>query len=202
MVTGVASIVLSRRARRLAWATIVWNVVEAVVAIVAGSAASSIALIGFGLDSTVEVMSALVIVWQLHGLDEKREHTALKLIAISFYVLAGYVAAQASLDLATRTEPNASPIGIGLAIASLVVMPTLAVAKRRTGRRMGSSTVVADSNQTKLCVYLSVILLGGLIFNATTGWWWADPVAALVIAVLAINEGRRAWSGKTCDDFC
>lgn len=200
--TGVASIMLSRRARRLAWATIGWNVIEAVVAIVAGSAASSIALIGFGFDSTVEVMSAFVIVWQLHGLNEKRERTALKLIAISFYMLAGYVTAQASLDLATRTEPNASPVGIGLAIASLVVMPTLAVAKRRTGRQMGSSTVVADSNQTKLCVYLSVILLGGLIFNATIGWWWADPVAALAIAALAINEGRRAWSGETCNDTC
>lgn len=202
MVTGVASIMLSRRARRLAWATIGWNVIEAVVAIVAGSAASSIALIGFGFDSTVEVMSAFVIVWQLHGLNEKRERTALKLIAISFYMLAGYVTAQASLDLATRTEPNASPVGIGLAIASLVVMPTLAVAKRRTGRQMGSSTVVVDSNQTKLCVYLSVILLGGLIFNATIGWWWADPVAAFAIAALAINEGRRAWSGETCNDTC
>lgn len=202
VVTGVASIMLSRRARRLAWATIVWNVIEAVVAIIAGSAASSIALIGFGLDSTVEVMSALVIVWQLHGLDETRERTALKLIAISFYVLAGYVAVQALLDITSGSEPNASPVGIGLAIASLVVMPALAVAKRRTGQQMGSSTVVADSNQTKLCVYLSVILLGGLIFNATIGWWWADPVAALGIAVLAINEGRHAWSGETCGDFC
>ncbi|MHB1128526.1 MAG: cation transporter [Ilumatobacteraceae bacterium] len=202
MVTAVASIALSQRARRLAWATIAWNVVEAVVAIVAGSAAGSIALIGFGLDSTVEVMSALVIVWQLHGLDEKRERTALKLIAISFYVLAGYVTIQALVDLTSGIEPSASPIGIGLAIASLIVMPALATAKRRTGRQMGSSTVVADSNQTKLCAYLSVILLGGLIFNATIGWWWADSVAALVIAALAINEGRQAWSGETCNDCC
>lgn len=202
MVIAVTSIALSRHARRLAWATITWNVVEAVVAIVAGSAAGSIALIGFGLDSTVEVLSAFVIVWQLRGLEENRERTALKLIAISFYVLAGYVTVQALVDLTSRTEPNSSPVGIGLAIASLIVMPALAAAKRRTGRQMGSSTVVADSNQTKLCAYLSVILLGGLIFNATIGWWWADPVAALAIAMLAINEGRRAWHGETCDDTC
>ena len=200
--TEVSSIILSRRASRLAWATIVWNVIEAVVAIAAGSAASSIALIGFGLDSTVEVMSSLVIVWQLHDLNEKRERTALKLIAISFYVLAGYVAIQALLDLTSGAEPDSSPVGIGLATASLIVMPALMVAKRRTGRQMGSSTVIADSNQTKLCAYLSVILLGGLIFNATVGWWWADPVAALAIAALAINEGRETWSGETCDDSC
>ena len=202
MVTAAVSIALSRRARQLAWATIVWNVIEAVVAITAGSAASSIALIGFGLDSTVEVLSAMVIIWQLHGLDEKRERTALKLIALSFYILAGYVAIQALLDLTGGTEPAASPVGIGLAIASLIVMPILAGAKRRTGRRLGSATVVADSNQTKLCVYLSAILLGGLIFNALIGWWWADPVAALAIAALATNEGRRAWQGETCDDYC
>lgn len=202
MVTAVASIALSRRARRLAWATIVWNVIEAIVAISAGSAASSIALIGFGLDSTVEVMSALVIVWQLHGLDKKRERTALKLIAISFYVLAGYVTIQALLDLTSATEPSKSPVGIGLAVASLIVMPILAATKRRTGRQMGSRTVIADGNQTKLCAYLSVILLGGLIFNATIGWWWADPVAALAIAALAINEGRHAWIGETCEDYC
>ena len=202
MVTAAVSLALSRRARQLAWATIVWNVIEAVVAITAGSAASSIALIGFGLDSTVEVLSAMVIIWQLHGLDEKRERTALKLIALSFYILAGYVAIQALLDLTGGTEPSASPVGIGLAIASLIVMPILAAAKRQTGRLLGSATVVADSNQTKLCVYLSAILLGGLIFNALIGWWWADPVAALAIAALAINEGRRAWHGETCDDYC
>lgn len=202
MVTAGASIALLRRARLLAWSTIVWNVIEAVVAITAGSAAGSIALIGFGLDSTIEVMSAFVIVWQLHGLVEKRERTALKLIALSFYILAGYVAIQAMLDLANRTEPNPSRVGIALAIASLVVMPILAAAKRRTGQELGSKTVVADSNQTKLCTYLSAILLGGLLFNATVGWWWADPIAALVISALAINEGRRAWRGEICDDDC
>lgn len=147
-------------------------------------------------------MSALVIVWQLRDPNENRERTALKLIAISFYFLACYVAVQAVLDLTGGTEPDTSFIGIGLATASLIVMPALAVAKRKTGRRMGSTPVVADSNQTKLCAYLSAILLGGLIFNAIVGWWWADPIAALSISVLAINEGRQAWNGESCDDCC
>ena len=201
----VNSLVPSRyeeRAVRLAWATIVWNVVEAVVAIGAGTAASSIALIGFGLDSTVEVMSAVVIVWQFRGLAEDRERRALKLIAVSFFALAAYVGVQAIIDLLRRVEPKSSTVGIGLAIASLVVMPMLARAKLRNGNAMGSATVVADSNQTKLCAYLSAILLAGLILNATAGWWWADPVAALAIAGLAVNEGREAWRGEMCDDCC
>jgi divalent metal cation (Fe/Co/Zn/Cd) transporter len=186
----------------LAWATIAWNVVEAIVAIAAGTAAGSIALVGFGLDSTVEVLSALVIVWQFHGLAEDRERLALKLISVSFFALAAYVGIRAFIDLTARSEPDSSTTGIGLAIASLLVMPMLAAAKRRTGRAMGSSTVLADSNQTKLCAYLSAILLGGLILNATLQWWWADPIAALAIAVLAANEGREAWRGETCDDCC
>ena len=202
MVTVTPTPVLQRRAVRLAWATIAWNVVEAVVAIAAGAAANSIALVGFGLDSTVEVMSAVVIVWQFRGLAEERERRALKLIAVSFFGLAAYVGVQAIIDLAGNSEPESSPVGIGLAIASLVVMPLLARAKRRTGNAMGSVTVVADSNQTKLCAYLSAILLGGLVLNATTGWWWADPIAALAIAALAANEGREAWRGETCDDCC
>ena len=191
-----------QRAVRLAWATIAWNVVEAVVAIAAGAAASSIALVGFGLDSTVEVMSAVVIVWQFRGLAEDRERRALKLIAMSFFGLAAYVAVQAIIDLVRGSEPESSAVGIGLAIASLIVMPMLARAKRRNGNAMGSATVVADSNQTKLCAYLSAILLAGLILNATVGWWWADPIAALAIAALAANEGRQAWRGETCDDCC
>ena len=202
MVIASASNKLLRRARWLAWATIVYNVIEAIVAIVAGSAAGSIALIGFGLDSIVEVLSASVIVWQLHSASEERERTALKLIALTFYLLAGYVAVRALIDLIGRNKPDTSPIGIGVAIASLLVMPLIAIAKRRTGRQLGSSTVVADSNQTRLCAYISAILLGGLIFNATIGWWWADPIAALAIAALAINEGRQAWNGETCADSC
>ena len=194
--------VLQRRAVRLAWATIAWNVVEAIVAIAAGAAANSIALVGFGLDSPVEVMSAVVILWQFRGVAEDRERRALKLIAVSFFGLATYVAVQAIIDLVGTSRPESSPVGIGLAIASLAVMPLLARAKRRTGNAMGSVTVVADSNQTKLCAYLSAILLGGLVLSATLGWWWADPVAALAIAALAVNEGREAWRGEACDDCC
>ena len=202
MVNAIARSRFQRRAVRLAWATIAWNAVEAVVAIVAGSAASSIALVGFGLDSTVEVMSAVVILWQFRGLAEDRERRALKLIAMSFFGLAAYVAVQAMVDLLEGSEPDSSAVGIGLAFASLIVMPVLAAAKRRNGNAMGSATVVADSNQTRLCAYLSAVLLAGLILNATVGWWWADPIAALAIAALATNEGREAWRGETCDDCC
>ena len=200
MVSTIAEPSHTRTAVRLAWATIAWNVVEAVVAIAAGTAAGSIALVGFGLDSTVEVMSATVIVWQFRGLAEARERRALRLIALSFFALATYVAIQAIIDLASESEPDPSAVGIGLAVASLIVMPLLARMKRRTAARMGSATVLADSNQTKLCAYLSAILLGGLILNATVGWWWADPVAAIVISALAVNEGRQAWRGEVCDD--
>jgi divalent metal cation (Fe/Co/Zn/Cd) transporter len=147
-------------------------------------------------------MSAVVIVWQFSGLAEDRERRALRLIAASFFALAAYVAVQAIIDLLRGSEPESSAAGIGLAIASLIVMPMLARAKRRNGIAMGSATVIADSNQTKLCAYLSAILLVGLILNATAGLWWADPIAALGIAVLAINEGREAWRGETCDDCC
>ncbi|MEO8266053.1 MAG: cation transporter [Ilumatobacteraceae bacterium] len=200
MVNALVPTGYQKRAVRLAWATIAWNVVEAVVAIAAGAAASSIALVGFGLDSTVEVMSAVVIVWQFRGLAEDRERRALKLIAVSFFALAAYVGVQAVVDLLRRSEPQSSTVGIGLAVLSLIVMPMLARAKRRNGNVMGSATVVADSNQTKLCAYLSAILLAGLILNGTAGWWWADPLAALAIAALAVNEGREAWRGETCDD--
>ena len=194
-----------RIALGLAVVTIAWNVVEAVVAIAAGAVASSIALVGFGLDSSVEVLSASVIVWQMtRPVPEEREARALRLIALSFLALAGYVAVQAVIDLAQRHEPEASTVGIVLAIASLIVMPLLAWLKRRNGRRLGSTSVVADSGQTLLCTYLSAVLLIGLLFNATVGWWWADPLAAVVIAVLALREGREAWRGERCcdDDAC
>jgi divalent metal cation (Fe/Co/Zn/Cd) transporter len=194
-----------RVALLLAWATIAWNTVEAVVAIVSGAVASSIALVGFGLDSTVEVLSASVIVWQMtRDVPEDREEQALQFIAVSFFALAGYVTVQAVFDLASRSEPGTSTVGIALAAVSLVVMPLLAGLKRRNGRRLGSTSVVADSNQTLLCTYLSAVLLVGLLLNATVGWWWADPVAALVIAALAINEGREAWRRERCcnDDAC
>ncbi|MGI9605963.1 MAG: cation transporter [Acidimicrobiales bacterium] len=191
---------LRHRAVVLAWATIAWNVVEAVVAIGAGLEAGSLALVGFGLDSTIEVGSAAVILWQFAGTDELRERQALRLIAVSFFALAAYVTVQAVVDLATISEPDTSVLGIVLAALSLVVMPLLATAKRRTGERLGSVTVAADSQQTWLCTYLSAVLLAGLVLNAAFAWWWADPAAGLVIAVLAMREGREAWAGDTCCD--
>ncbi len=171
------------------------------MAIAAGAAASSIALIGFGLDSTVEVLSASVIVWQMtRAVPEEREAQALRLIAVTFFALAGYVAVQAVFDLISHSEPESSTVGIALAAVSLVVMPTLAWLKHCNGRRLGSNSVVADSRQTMLCTYLSAVLLIGLLLNATVGWWWADPLAALVIAGLAFKEGREAWQGERCCD--
>ena len=190
---------LGRLAQVLAGASVAYNVVEAVIAIAAGVVAGSVALVGFGLDSVVEVSSGLVILWQFrHPLPESRERTALRLMALSFFGLAAYVAVESVRALVTGAEPDASPVGIGLATASLVVMPFLSWAQRRTGRALGSSAVVADSTQTLLCTYLSAVLLVGLVLNATVGWWWADPLAGLVIAAVAVNEGREAWRGKDC----
>ena len=191
-----------RSALGLAWATIAWNSIEAIVAIASGAEAGSIALVGFGLNSVIEVGSALVVVWQFSGADVEREQRALKLIAGSFFLFAAYVVVQAVWDLIARSQPHESIPGIVLAALSLVVMPVLAVAKRRLGRRMSSRTVVADGGQTMLCSYLSAILLVGLVANATLGWWWADPIAALVIAALAVREGREAWRGDVCCDAC
>jgi len=193
---------LKRWALLLAYATIAWNVLEAIAAIAAGAAANSVGLVSFGLDSTIEVASALVVVWQFRGgHDEQRERVALRAIAISFFALATYAAIQAVVDLVTRSEPESSIPGIVIAALSLVVMPVLSWAKRRVGRQLGSKTVVADSAQTLLCTYLSAALLVGLVLNAAFGWWWADPLVALVVTVLALTEGREAWRGEA-DDCC
>ena len=189
---------LRRRARRLVIATISWNVVESAVAITAGATAGSAALVGFGLDAAVEVSAAIVALWYLAGVDEQRERHALKLIAVSFFALAAYVSVDAARDLFSDSEPDRSIVGIVLAVLSLLVMPVLARAKRRNGEALHDRTLLAEATQTKLCTYLSVILLAGLGLNAAFGWSWADPVAALVIAVLAVREGREAWKGEDC----
>jgi divalent metal cation (Fe/Co/Zn/Cd) transporter len=186
-----------RRAIRVELLTVGWNAVEAVVAITAGLAASSVALVGFGLDSVVEVSAALIVLWQFFGIPEDREHRALKLIGTSFFVLAAYVTFASVRDLITGSEPEASTVGIVLTALSVGVMALLARAKTRIGRETGSRTLVADSGQSKLCVWLSASTLAGLAANAALGWWWADPAAALVIAVLALSEGREAWRGDT-----
>jgi divalent metal cation (Fe/Co/Zn/Cd) transporter len=191
---------LSRRAQLLAGVSVAYNVVEAVVAITAGLVAGSVALVGFGLDSVVEVSSGLIIVWQFrHRLPEARELQALRLMALSFFALAAYVTLESARALLGGASPEPSRVGIGLAVASLSVMPFLSWAQRRTGRALGSGAVVADSTQTLLCTYMSAVLLGGLVLNATLGWAWADPIAGLVIAAVAIREGRQAWRGEQCD---
>lgn len=191
--------VLQRRVRALAWATIGYNVVEAVVALIAGTRASSAALVGFGLDSGIEVAAAGAVAWQFAAADpEDREKTALRFIAGSFFALAAYVAVDSVLALAGVREPQPSAVGIVLAAVSLVVMPVLASAQRRAGRALNSRSAVADAKQTLLCTYLSGVLLVGLGLNAAFGWTWADPLAGLVIAALAVREGRAAWGGDHC----
>ena len=187
-----------RQGVRLELLTVGWNAVEAVVAVAAGIAAGSAALVAFGLDSIVEVSAALVVLWQFLGVAEERERLALRLIGASFFLLAAYVAVSSLRDLISGSEPDASTVGIVLTSVSLVVMPVLAWAKRRAGEQIGSRTLVADSTQTRLCVYLSASTLAGLAANAAFGWWWADPIAALVIAAVALREGREAWHGDTC----
>jgi divalent metal cation (Fe/Co/Zn/Cd) transporter len=190
---------LRRRGLLLEYATISWNVLEAVIAVWAGLAANSIALIGFGLDSLIEVFAAGVVVWEFRGVAEERTARALRLIAISFFVLAAYVVVEAGRDLIAGSEAGESLPGVILAAVSLLFMPLLALAKRRTGSAMNSRTLLADATETLLCSYLSAILLVGLLLNATVGWWWADPLAAIGIAYLALREGVEAWRGGEHD---
>jgi divalent metal cation (Fe/Co/Zn/Cd) transporter len=190
---------LRRRGLLLEYATISWNVLEAVIAVWAGLAANSIALIGFGLDSLIEVFAAGMVVWEFRGVAEERTARALRLIAISFFVLAAYVVVEAGRDLIVGSEAGESLPGVILAAVSLLFMPLLAFAKRRTGSAMNSRTLLADATETLLCSYLSAILLVGLLLNATVGWWWADPLAAIGIAYLALREGVEAWRGGEHD---
>ncbi|MFB9907799.1 cation transporter [Allokutzneria oryzae] len=191
--------VLTRRVRLLVAATITYNVIEAIVALAAGTIASSTALIGFGLDSVIEVASAAAVAWQFSGQDPRaRERVALKVIAVSFFALAAYVTVESARSLLGAATADHSDIGIVLAAVSLVVMPFLSAAQRRTGRELGSASAVADSKQTLLCTYLSGVLLIGLLLNSAFGWYWADPLVALVIAAVAVKEGREAWRGEHC----
>ncbi|WP_067783979.1 cation transporter [Nocardia amikacinitolerans] len=191
--------VLARRIRWFVAATISYNVIEAVIALTEGARVSSTALIGFGLDSVIEVSSAAAVAWQFAGRDpERREKIALRIIAFSFFALAAYVTVESVRGLLGIGDARHSPIGITLAAVSLVVMPVLSWAQRRAGRELGSASAVADSKQTLLCTYLSAVLLIGLLLNSLFGWAWADPVAALVIAAIAVKEGRNAWRGDTC----
>lgn len=193
-----------RRGRWLEYLTIGWNSLEAIIAIGAGLIAGSIALVGFGFDSVIEVLSGAALLWRLHmDAPEKRERAeqlALKLVGVSFLILAAYVAFDAAKSLINREPPEASYPGIGLAALSLVVMPLLARAKRKVAASINSRALEADSRQTDICAYLSAILLGGLLLNALFDWWWADPVAALVMTPIIVKEGVEALRGETCCD--
>jgi len=191
--------ILRRRIRWIVAITIGYNLIEAVIAISAGTAASSAALIGFGLDSVVEVLSAAAVAWQFTRKDPERyEKPTLRVIAIAFFALAAYVTASSILSLTGAVDVRHSTVGIILAAVSVVIMPALSLIERRTGQELGSATAIADSKQTLICTYLSAAVLIGLVLNSTLGWSWADAVAGLVIAAFAIREGIEAWQGDTC----
>ena len=192
---------VERRGRLLSYLTIGWNLLEGIIAVGAGVFAGSIALVGFGIDSAIEVSSGAIILWRLSS-GEHREKLALKLIGGSFLALAAYVTFDAIKSLWFREPPEASYLGIAIAALSLVVMPVLARAKRSVAKQLNSRSMQADSRQTDLCAYLSAILLGGLILNAIFGWWWADPAAALIMVPIIAKEGIGALRGENCDDCC
>ena len=197
--TATRQTILRRRIRLFAASTITYNVIEAVVALWAGNIADSSALIGFGLDSVIEVASAVALSWQFSAVNpERREHLTLRIIAISFFALALFVSVDSVRSLTGGGQAQHSTPGIVVAALSLAVMPVLSWLQRRAGRELGSRTAVADSKQTLLCTYLSAVLLLGLVLNSTLGWWWADAGAALVIAGIAVREGFNAWRGDTC----
>lgn len=196
---------LVRRARLLAWGGNAWHVVEFAIALAAGVAAGSIALVGFGLDSLIEAGAGAVILWRFGSRRSSSEHAerrAQQLIAGSYFLLAGYVAVESLRTLLGGMHPETSWVGIGLAAVTAPTMPLLARAKQRVGRRLNSSATVSEGSQNMICAYLSVALLVGLGTNALFGWWWADPVAALVIAAIAVREGRESWHGEACCDAC
>jgi len=193
------------RARLLAGLGLGWHVIEAVIAVAAGLAAGSIALVGFGADSVVEGGAGIIVLWRFsgrHSASERAERRAQKLIGVSFFVIAGYITVEATRTLVGGDHPDASWIGIGLAAVTLVTMPPLASAKARVGQQLGSSATHSEGRQNLLCAYLSAGLLVGLGLNALVGWWWADPAAALLIAGVAVREGREAWRGESCQDCC
>ncbi len=190
---------LMRRARFLAWVGLGWHVIEATIAIAAGVAAGSIALIGFGADSVIEAAAGIVVLWLVaRSFSARAERRAQQMIAVSFFVLAAYVAIESVRALVIGDHPQVSWVGIALATVTLVTMPPLAIAKRRVGERLGSSAATSEARQTMICAALSGALLIGLGANAAFGWWWADPVAALVVAVAAAREGRGSWRGDSC----
>ena len=184
---------LRRRGFALEYASMAWMTAEAAVAITAGVLASSIALTGFGLDSVIEFLAAIIVIWQLRGDGEDRETRAVRLIGVTFFALAAYLTAESIHDLVTRARPGQSVAGLAITAAALAVMPLLAIAKRRTGQAMGNRTLIADSAETAFCAATSAAALAVVGLNTALGWWWADPAAALAIAALAVKEGLETW---------
>lgn len=200
--TAARRATLHRRVRFIVGFTIAYNVIEAIVAIWAGTLSSSAALIGFGLDSIVEVLSAAAIAWQFTRRDPERwEKVTVRAIGLAFFALAAYVTVDAVMSLLSQEGPEHSPLGLGITALSLVVMPVLAWFEVRTGRELDSKSVIADAKQLILCIYLSGAVFLGLVLNSVFGWWWADSVAALVVAFLAVREGMEAWRGDVESPF-
>lgn len=195
----------ARRARQLSWLSLAWMGAEGAIAITAGFLAGSIALVGFGIDSAIEGVASLVIVWRFTGsrlLSEAAERRAQKLVAVQFFLLAPYVGAEAIHKLVTGAQPETSWLGVGLTASSLVGMPMLGIAKRRLANRLGSVATRGEGTQNLLCAYLAAAVLVGLLGNALFGLWWLDPTAALVVAAVAVKEGRESWRGESCCDTC
>jgi divalent metal cation (Fe/Co/Zn/Cd) transporter len=195
----------ARHGRKLEYFTIVWNSLEGLIAVAAGAIAGSISLVGFGIDSLIEVTSGVALLWRMSAdadelQRERLERMSLKVVGLCFIALAIYIAFEAAKNLWSRQPPDRSLVGIVLACVSLVVMPVLSCAKRKVAAALNSAAMNADAKQTEFCTYLSAILLGGLLLNALLRWWWADPVAALLMAPIIANEGREALSGKHCAD--
>jgi divalent metal cation (Fe/Co/Zn/Cd) transporter len=191
----------ARRARLLAWASLAWMTLEGAVGVAAGVAAGSIALVGFGLDSAIEGLASVIVIWRFSGsrtFSEMSERRAQRAVAVSFFLLAPYVAAVSVRDLATGAHPETSWVGIALAISSVVLMPALGRAKRRLGARLGSAATSGEGAQNMLCAYLAAAVLAGLLGNAVLGAWWLDPIAALAVSAVAVREGREAWRGDDC----
>jgi divalent metal cation (Fe/Co/Zn/Cd) transporter len=196
---------LIRRVKLISWLSLAWMTTEAVIGVIAGVAAGSIALIGWGIDSVIEGVASLVIIWRFTGdriHSDEAEAIARRVVAISFFLLAPYIVVEATRRLVTGSEAKGSWVGVGLAVSAVILMPVFGQAKKRIGNRLGSRATTGEGTQNILCAYLSVAILVGLAANALFGFWWADPVVALVVAAVAVQAGVRTWRGEACDDFC
>ncbi len=196
---------LIRRIKLISWLSLSWMLAEAVIGVLAGVAANSIALIGWGIDSTIEGIASLVVIWRFTGTridSDDAELLARKVVAVSFFLLAPYIVVEAARHLATGNEAQPSWVGVGLAISAVVLMPAFGYAKKHIGTRLGSAATSGEGTQNILCAYLSVAILIGLAANTLFGYWWADPIVALVVAVVAIQAGTSTWRGEHCSELC